>query len=340
MQRDIPIGLGAGLAAAILILELMSGSGLGFVIALFAALPITLATLGWNSRAGLIAAGTSMIALGLVATGFSAGDAFGTTPLRFALEFGVSRALPAWGLAHLAIAGFPDDEAAKGPVPLGVLAVASAILATAGSLFAIFSLGSSYSEAISNLEQELLAAYRAMMSIPDGQPIPVDRGFDPQTFFHTVSRLALPLSALTATIFDLCGLWLAGRIARISGRLPRPWPDVAAALRLPRWSLALGAAACLVSLLPDLYGYAGQLLVAGLLGAFLLQGFAVVHYLSRGNALRPMMLAGVYAFSLFPATIAIAWSLLIMLGVADAIFDLRGRSNGQPKTPNVPKTFN
>jgi Predicted membrane protein (DUF2232) len=340
MQRDVPIGLGAGLASAVLTLALLSGSGLGFLLALFTALPITLVTLGWGSRAGLSAAVSAVVILILAASSLNISDAdTGVTPLRFGLQFGVSHALPAWGLAYLTIAGFGASSDGKGQLSLGALAAVSAVLGAANALSSTFTLGNSYSDAVANLERETTAAYRIMISVPEGQPLPINGGIDPQAFFHTVSRFALPMSALMATVFGLCGLWLAARIVRASGRLPRPWPDVAA-LRLPRWTLGMTGLASAVSLLPDIYGFVGQLLLAALLGAFLVQGFAVVHYLSRGNALRPMLLGCVYAVSAFPATVAIAWSLLIGLGLAEAFFNLRGRSNGQPKTPKPTNDFN
>jgi len=338
MQRDIPIGLGAGLAAAVLILAPLSGSGLGLLLAFLAALPITLVTLGWGYRAGLAAAVASMIILAVAASGLpSASAILDGSPLRLGLEFGVSRALPAWGLAYLAIAGFGENTDGQGRISLGTLAVVAAVLSAASALFAMLSLGSSYEDSIRNLEQELTAAYRVMMSIPKDQPIPLNGGVDAQAFFHTFSRFMLPMTAFATTVFNLCGLWLAARIARISGRLPRPWPDIAALL-LPQWSLGLLAVACAIALLlPGIYGFAGQLLLAAMLGAFVMQGFAVVHYLTRGSSIRALLLAAVYLGCIFLLTIAVP--LVGMLGVVETLFNLRGRFGGRPKSPNINKTF-
>lgn len=337
MQRDIPIGLGAGLAAAILILAPLSGSGLGLLLAFFAALPITLVTLGWGYRAGLVAAVASMVILAVVASTLSSSSAaLDGSPLRLGLEFGVSRALPAWGLAYLVIAGFGQNTDGRGQIPLGTLAVVAAILSAVSALFAMLSLGSSYDDAIANLEQELTAAYRIMMSIPKDQPIPRNGGLDAQAFFHTFSRFMLPMTAFATTIFNLCGLWLAGRIARISGRLPRQWPDVAA-LYLPQWSFGLIVLGCGLALLPDVYGFAGQLLVAAMFGAFVVQGFAVVHFLTRGNGMRPLILSAVYLACVFLLTIALP--LVALLGMIETLFNLRDRFGGRPNSPNIPKTF-
>jgi len=140
------------------------------------------------------------------------------------------------------------------------------------------------------------------------------------------------MSAFVGTIVSLCGLWLSGRIARISGRLPRPWPDIAA-LRLPTWSIALLGAGCLISLLPDIYGLAGQLLLAAMLAAFAIQGFAVIHFITRGMAARPLLLAVVYLVCFIMSWIAL--SVVSIIGILDLFFNLRrlSNSNGRPPSP-------
>lgn len=328
MQRDIPIGLGAGLAAAILALAPLSGSGFGIVLSLLSALPITLATLCWGSRAGLAAAIAAMAVLALFASSLPSPSP-DSSPFRLALQFGVSRALPAWGLAYLAVAGFGDTTAERRPLPLGTLAIVAAVLSMAGTLFGMLALGSTYEQALANLRSEITQAYRIMVGVAKDQPIPARDGVDPEAFLRVFSVVLLPFAALLTTVSNLGGLWLSGRIALISGRLSRPWPDVAAELRLPIWSLGLLAASAVVSLLPDMVGFAGQLLLAATLGAFLVQGLATVHVLTRGGAMRVLILALTYLLCAFLSWIALP--LVILLGLAETFFDWRGRSN-PPRT--------
>ena len=130
-----------------------------------------------------------------------------------------------------------------------------------------------------------------------------------------------PAAAVFSTITNLVNLWLAGRIVKISGRLPRPWPDVAA-LTLPPAASGLLAAALAGSFLPDLVCALSGALAASLLMAFAILGFAVLHAITRGLSSRPIVLAGTYA-----ATFVVGWPVLLMsiLGLADTVLNIRGR---------------
>ncbi|PRH86889.1 hypothetical protein C5L14_16510 [Labrys okinawensis] len=334
MQRDIPIGLGAGLAAAILTLAPASGSGFGALLSVLSALPITLATLCWGYRAGLAAAIAAMAVLALVTSGLDA-QSPDASRFRLALQFGVSRALPAWGLAYLAVAGFGDRAGDRAPLPLGTLAIVAAVLGMAGTFFGILALGSTPEQALANLRTDLMQAVRIMMGGSKDQPIPAKDGVDPEALLQVFSVILLPLAALLTTVSNLGGLWLSARIALISGRLPRRWPDIAAELFLPTWSLGLVAVTCAISLLSGTVGFAGQLLLAALLGAFLIQGFAVLHFLTRGGALRPLILALAYLLCVVLSWLALP--LMIVLGLVETLFNLRGRFSDRSNTPSTPR---
>jgi hypothetical protein len=134
--------------------------------------------------------------------------------------------------------------------------------------------------------------------------------------------VAIPAAAaVLSTIICLVNLWLAARIVRISGRLSRPWPDLAA-LTLPPTALGLLAAAIAGSFLPDLVGVLAGAFAASLLMAFAILGFAVLHAITRGLSSRGIVLAGTYA-----AAFTIGWPVLAMsiLGLADIILDIRNR---------------
>jgi peptidoglycan/LPS O-acetylase OafA/YrhL len=135
-----------------------------------------------------------------------------------------------------------------------------------------------------------------------------------------------------STLVTLINLWLAARIVRVSGRLSRPWPDLAA-LSLPPIALGVFAAAIAGSFAPDLVGVLSGVLAASLLMAFAILGFAVLHAITRGLSSRPVVLAGAYA-----ATFVIGWPVLIaaLLGFADTVLDIRGRLAGKRGPPRLP----
>ena len=112
--------------------------------------------------------------------------------------------------------------------------------------------------------------------------------------YDTLTELALTLlpaatavSWMAALLFNL---WLAARITLASGRLQRPWPDLAA-ITFPPGTPLLLAASTAASFAP---GHAG-LAAAGFAGSFylayVLLGLAVVHYTAR-TQLAPVRLVG------------------------------------------------
>src|SRR5262249_57467226 len=99
-------------------------------------------------------------------------------------------------------------------------------------------------------------------------------------------------AAVFSPITNVFNLWLAARVVKISGRLKRPWPDLAA-WTLPTSTPALLAAAIAGSFLPDLLGVLAGAFAASLLMAFAMLGFAVLHAITRGMNTRTLVLAAV-----------------------------------------------
>ena len=93
-------------------------------------------------------------------------------------------------------------------------------------------------------------------------------------------------------IFAL-NLYLAGRVARASGRLGRDWPD------LPSLAYPLGLSSCCwplalaATFVPGVLGVAGVGLSGALLLAYFFAGLALMHFIARARA--PWILWLVYA---------------------------------------------
>ncbi|MGH6806373.1 MAG: hypothetical protein ACREEJ_05895, partial [Ensifer adhaerens] len=66
------VGIGAGLVSALLFAVVITGSPLAVLLYSAAPLPIFIAALGWNHRAGLVATAAGAIA-GMIALSFAAG---------------------------------------------------------------------------------------------------------------------------------------------------------------------------------------------------------------------------------------------------------------------------
>lgn len=142
-----------------------------------------------------------------------------------------------------------------------------------------------------------------------------------------------PAAAVLSTLINIVNLWLAARIVRVSGRLGRPWPDLAA-LSLPAYAPWLLAAAVAGAFLPDLLGIASGVFAASLFAIFAILGFAVLHTVTRGMSNRFLALAGTYV-----AVAVFGWPVIGMslLGLADSAFDIRSRI-AQKRTPPSSRT--
>jgi hypothetical protein len=303
------IGLGAGVCAALL-LSAQSRSALALLLYSLAALPILIAAIGWSHWTGLLAA--IVAALG-VAPVFGPSSAFGVL-------FGVG--LPAWWLGYLTLLARTD--AATGELewyPPGRLLLWCAVLgalAMATSLFDLLSGDASFLQTLRELVRRLL---RAQLQIPQGQPLVVPGTDNPERLVDVLVVLMAPVGALFSTLIEMLDLWLAARILSISGRLKRPWPDLAA-LRLPNATPLALAAALAGSFISGVPGFVAALFAGSLLFAYAVIGFAVMHDITRHLNGRAVMLIGMYA-----TVIVLIWPIVLMglLGLIDTALDLRAR---------------
>jgi hypothetical protein len=292
MIQLVLVGLGAGAAAALLFASVASGSIAAVILFYLAPLPIAIAALGWGHLSGLIAAAVATTVVALLS-----GIFFIAVPV---IAFG------AWWLGYLALLARPAGNGGGGALewyPVGRLALWAALLGTLVVAAAVPNFGTD--------QESLQAALRKTY----------ERILRDQTLIDILVVAVPPAAAVFSTVTNLFNLWLAARIVRISGRLARPWPDLAA-LSLPPLSTGLLAAAIAGSFLPDLAGVLFGAFAASLLMAFAVLGFAVLHAITRGMGSRAIVLAGVYGL-----TIVFGWPVLAMslLGLAEIVLNIRGR---------------
>jgi hypothetical protein len=130
-----------------------------------------------------------------------------------------------------------------------------------------------------------------------------------------------PAAAVIATIINALNLWLAGRILKFSGRLARPWPQLSA-MTLPRPLAGALMVAIGLSFAGGLVGIMAGVAAAGLVMAFGVLGFAVLHTITQGMNTRAFLLGGVYA-----CVLAFGWPILVLslVGVAETTVNIRAR---------------
>jgi hypothetical protein len=311
------VALGAGASSALLFASMLSGSFAAVALFYLAPLPILIAAMGWSHWAGLTAAliaATGLLTLGLYP----------------AIAFLISAGLPAWWLGYLALLARPAGPAGELEwYPVGRLVLWAAALAALMVLIALGQFGSELTGIHDTLHRAFERMLRARMRIPAGEALTIPGVSDPDWLIETMVAVLPPAATVVAAVTQIFNLWLAARIVRTSGRLTRPWPDLAAMRFPPATAIAL-AAAVGASFLPGVVGFAAALPAASLLLAYAVLGFAVMHGLTRHLPSRPIVLGGVYA-----AVAILGWPVLLMtlLGLLDSAFDLRARVSAMRGPP-------
>jgi hypothetical protein len=296
----------------LLFASVLSGSIVSVVLFYLAPLPILIAAIGWSHWAGLVAAVAAACGLAL---------AFG---MALFPVFLISVGLPAWWLGYLALLARPAASAGEPEwYPPGRLVVWTAILGALVILVALTQFGGD--EATEQARALLRRAFermpRAQTDMPAGEAPTMPGLSDLDRRIDVLVALLPPAAAVLATVTQLLNLWLAARIAKISGRLKRPWPDLAD-MRFPAAAPFLLAAAIAGGFLPDFVGVGAMLLAASLLAAYASLGFAVLHGITRRLQSRSIVLVGVYS-----AVAIFVWPALLvaLLGLIDTALDLRAR---------------
>ena len=316
MPYRLLIAVAAGLVSAVVFASATTGPLLmRMLLFLLTPLALFLAGLGLGPLAAAVAglAGTLLV---LVAG----------TPVG-ALVFAAAQAVPVGILIYLAQLNRTAPDTGVEWYPAGRLVIVAAILAGAFSTLTLMLLGGDI-ETLRAALREMLQTFvnTELPKMPDAPtlgPAEIDEA--------TAIALALlpAASAISAMGSLLFNFWLAGRITLASGRLQRPWPDLAAIVYPPATPLLLAVAtgAAFLAGLPGLIaaGFAGPLFLA-----YVLLGLAVVHYTTRGRPWRPFALWGLYA-SLFIMN-SIASLAIALLGLAEAIWPMR-RISPPPKPP-------
>jgi hypothetical protein len=312
MIATVAIAIAAGAASALMFASIISGALISLVLFNLAPLPLMVAAIGW---------GPLTAAIGGVAAATVCGLLFG---MPFAIAFATTAALPAWWLGHLALLGRPVPHAATDGngtappahtmewYPSGRLLLWVAAIAGLLAFMTLLTIGTD-AEAIAAAMKRGFARMVRMFAL---RGVAIDDGvIEAMTSIAPAGFPAGPMIMLTGN------LWLAGKIARTSGRLNRPWPDLKATA-LPPMTLVALCVAIAFCFTGGLLSILAKVVTGALLTAYALTGLAVLHTLTLASSNRLVWLVLSYA-----VTIVLIWPLFIMavLGLADAVFGFRER---------------
>lgn len=316
--QNIGVSILGGFAAAAVALVVTRGGLAGLLFAHLAPLPLIIVALGFGVRHGA----TSAIVATLILS-------FYPHPV-VGMSYALLVAGPAW-LAAYAASGAPRgrrDLIASNVSSWACLA-AGAVLATAVILWLIVATISfgSLDEALNPIRAR---AFLMLDSMLRDKELP--EGVNPTELSGQVARAVPAMLAGYGLFIHVANLWLGGFIARASGLLSRPWPDIAMDFRLPRAVTGAFVSGLALAFFNGPSGAIGLVLVATMGTLLMLQGLAVVHVVVRGSKSSALVL-GVLYFMLG----LLGWPIvpLAVLGGADTIFNYRDRK--QAAAPDQPQ---
>jgi hypothetical protein len=238
MMQLYLIGLSAGFATALLYASVASGSLLSVVLFYLAPLPILIAALGWSHWAALIAAVVASASLAAVFGAF------------FFIAFLLGIGLPAWWLGYLALLARPSATAPGGLewYPVGHLVLWAAIISALIVTAVMINFGADEESFRASLRRGLERMFSPSERSASGRAAP-----EPRPELSRLIELLIvalpPAAAVLTTVTGVANLWLAKCIVKVSGRLRRPLPDLAA-MQFPAAAPAITALAIAAWFLP------------------------------------------------------------------------------------------
>lgn len=306
MNISLLIGVGAGLASAVLYASAWTGTVLGlFVLFFLSPMPVAIAGLGWGYRSGALAA-----AVGCVAILLSGGLWSGVVYL-------IALGAPAAVFSYFALLNRTNPDGTVEWYPIGRIIMWASLWAAAISAAGMLTLGTDFASIKATMLEMLDKSLFANGAGPGGGAVTPEQ----KSTFASLMTAFMPW-ALATTWFTVAimNVWAAGRVTVQSGMLTRPWPDLSSITLPPGMALGFGLAV-IGMMAPDMAGLIASCFASALLFAFMLVGLGILHRLSRGYSIRPMILAVVYAGLLFMPPFA---NLIVaMIGLAEPFF--RGR---------------
>ncbi len=315
MPSGIFIGIGCGLASAVLAYSAaLGGVGLKLLLFVLMPLPLLIGGFGWGIVAA-IAGALAGTAIMLTAGGPGLG-----------IGFFLGLGLPSIGAAWLAELGRAGSNGTVDWLPAGSILAAVATYAGLMPLFLAPAIGGDFATLKPRLLPEVTRQMRDMQEVMKSAPVSAEQI---EALVDMMIRLMPAMMAAYWVILFVINIYLAGRVARASGRLVRPWPDLHA-LVPPAWLMLAFVAGILLSFTAGVLKLLGGGLMGGVMAAFVLFGLSVLHALAKGRV--PWLLWFTYACLMNPL-FPYGMTLVALLGLSEPLIELRRRFAKPPAQP-------
>ncbi|MCX5511987.1 hypothetical protein C3941_07940 [Kaistia algarum] len=311
MIRNVLIGLGAGLAAALLYAGLLTSNLVAVPLFLISPLPIAIAGLGFGTLSGALAAAmaSALIAIAL-------------DPVLGVLYL-INYAAPVAWVAHLVGLSRPSEATpdAQEWFPLDTVLLRAG-LATALSVVAWTALRG-YDSA--TLAAGLLDALTTIMADGGSE---VARG-QLEPIVGAIVTLMPVLFAFSVLVIVVFNVYVGARIVQRSGLLQRPWTPLWR-VRPQRILVLFFGLTLAATFIGGSIGEVGGAFAGAFAAIFALTGYGLVHASLLGRPARGVLLWLLYVLTfLFSPTLVV----MCVVGVADSLFDLRSRRLGGADGP-------
>lgn len=335
MQLILLSGIGAGLISAVTFASATTGSPLiQFVLFLLTPLPVYLAGLSVSWVAASVAGLVGGVALAVF-----------TTPL-IGVVFAASQLAPAGilsYLAQLARPALPAGPSVPNPTreqppalewyPVGRLIVWTAVIAIVLSVGMLMLLG----QDVDSLRRALREFIQRVVEqgMPDQSTA---KSAISDAELETITDISLKLLP-AITVMSIMGtllfnLWLAGRITLATGRLRRPWPDLSTITYPAGTPLLLAVSVIGAAYAPGMLGLFSASAAGAVYFAYILLGLAILHYITRGNTWRPLILWSVYfAFLVLNTGFSL---ILVVMALLEPFSPIRRNFLRTPSPPKKP----
>lgn len=316
ISRNLLAGIAAGLVSFLALLSASTGNALiQFFLYVAAPLPIYFVglALGWQTAAiATVTAGLGLAALSGSLQGLLVGAA----------QFGPPVLLSYVALLNRPVPSADGQSSSVEWYPSGRLVLWCAVLGAMLSVFLLMLLGKDSAELQKNIEtilRQTIEEFRGQSGA--ATPIP-----DEDLAIMTKVALAL-LPAVSGILFAailFVQFALSYLATKASGYAIRPSLDLSSMTFPPGTPLILAGSVVLAMLLSGYGGIAASAASGAFYFAYLILGLAVIHYVTRNNPYKSLILVGVYLGLLAPLGFNMLVSLLlVIIGLIEPFSPLR-----------------